>query len=118
MQEFDVISDKAKNFISALLLRKQSRRLSVRDCLEHPWLKHHEDLDRNKVVLNTENHRKYLARRRWQRCGQAIRAMKRMSGLMLRKQSVDDEEITQDNYPPNYVSTYEWKIKSAASKKN
>jgi hypothetical protein len=31
-------------------------------------------------VIKTDNLRKFLARRRWQRCGQAIRAMKRMSG--------------------------------------
>ena len=30
-------------------------------------------------VIKTDNLRKFLARRRWQRCGQAIRAMQRMS---------------------------------------
>ena len=33
-----------------------------------------------KTFKKCPNFRKFLARRRWQRCGQAIRAMKRMSG--------------------------------------
>ena len=33
-----------------------------------------------KTFKKFPNFRKFLARRRWQRCGQAIRAMKRMSG--------------------------------------
>jgi hypothetical protein len=45
--------------------------------LEHPWLL---EQDIGHSVIKTENLRKFLARRRWQRCGQAIRAMKRMSG--------------------------------------
>ncbi|XP_023328348.1 myosin light chain kinase, smooth muscle isoform X2 [Eurytemora carolleeae] len=53
-------------------------------CLDDPWLLE-KDIGSN--VLKTDNLRKFLARRRWQRCGQAIRAMKRMSGLMLKRQS-------------------------------
>ena len=37
-------------------------------------------------VIKTDNLKKFLARRRWQQCGQAIRAMKRMSSkLQLKK---------------------------------
>ena len=53
-------------------------------CLEHPWLL---EQDIGYSVIKTDNLRKFLARRRWQRCGQAIRAMKRMSGEELSKSS-------------------------------
>ena len=39
--------------------------------------------------------RKYLARRRWQKCGQAIRAIERMTGLMKRS-GLSNSNINRD----------------------
>jgi len=76
--EFDDISANAKDFIASLLKKNQNGRMTAKMCLDHPWLL---EQDISHTVIKTENLRKFLARRRWQRCGQAIRAMKRMSGL-------------------------------------
>ncbi|XP_076069474.1 uncharacterized protein LOC143041462 [Oratosquilla oratoria] len=35
---FDHISQEAKDFISVLLVKKPSERMSVNDCLDHPWM--------------------------------------------------------------------------------
>ncbi|XP_059080354.1 myosin light chain kinase, smooth muscle-like isoform X1 [Tigriopus californicus] len=84
--EFDSITQEAKDFIALLLIKTPGKRMSAEKCLEHPWLTTSEKLEMKKKI-NTAKLRKFLARRRWQRCGQAIRAMKRMSGLMLKRRS-------------------------------
>ncbi len=63
-------------FLESLQVKK-FRLCVYAQCLEHPWLL---EQDIGHSVIKTDNLRKFLARRRWQRCGQAIRAMKRMSG--------------------------------------
>jgi len=37
--------------------------------------------DLSKRIIKTDNLKAFLARRRWQRCGQAIRALQRLKGL-------------------------------------
>jgi len=88
-EEFDVISDNAKDFINCLLKEKPKLRMTAQQCLSHGWLL---EQDIGSSVIKTENLRKFLARRRWQRCGQAIRAMSRMSGLMKRRGSNSSAE--------------------------
>lgn len=36
------LSSSVQNFIKKLLVRKPEGRMSLKDCLEHPWLKHYE----------------------------------------------------------------------------
>ena len=47
--------------------------------LGHAWLAAPRPGTGEGLVIRTENLRKYLARRRWLRCGQAIRAVTRLS---------------------------------------
>lgn len=74
-QEFDVISSSAKEFISSLLQKSPAKRLTASECLSHPWLSADGDDDdkEHEARINKANLRRFLARRRWQRCGQAIR---------------------------------------------
>jgi len=98
-EEFDDISENAKDFINCLLKDKPKLRMTAEQCLEHSWLL---EKDIGQTVIKTENLRKFLARRRWQRCGQAIRAMSRMSGMMKRRGSNSSTESLQgsrDNSP-------------------
>ena len=71
-----MVTPEAKAFITSLLLKSGPARLSAKDCLKHDWLcksdKDLEDLS-NVKMTNKANLKKFLARRRWQRCGQAIR---------------------------------------------
>eukprot|EP00092_Neocalanus_flemingeri_P102821 GFUD01131530.1.p1 GENE.GFUD01131530.1~~GFUD01131530.1.p1 ORF type:complete len:330 (-),score=76.47 GFUD01131530.1:85-1074(-) len=91
--EFDIISENGKDFITQLLKNKMSKRMTASQCLDHGWL-----LEQNigHHVINTENLRKFMARRRWQ----AIRAVKKMSGLLLRKRSTQ-ELLTSLSSPPD-----------------
>ena len=54
-------------------------RLSASECLKHPWLNVPMNVFDNSVKnLETGYLRRYLARRRWKRCFNAIVAMNRM----------------------------------------
>ncbi|XP_023322936.1 myosin light chain kinase, smooth muscle isoform X2 [Eurytemora carolleeae] len=84
VREFNIISADAKDFIRRLLVKNRRHRLSASQCLEHPWLLQE---NMNEAVISTANLKRYLARMRWQRCGQAIRAMKRVSSLILERRA-------------------------------
>jgi len=77
--EFGDISKDARSFISKLLLKNMTERLTAEQCLTDPWLKVNESVE--ETVIKTENLRRYLVRRRWIRCGQAIKAANRLSGM-------------------------------------
>jgi serine/threonine protein kinase len=73
-QEFDNISQDAKDFISSILVKDPKERATAQDCQNHKWLKNaKQESEKYTTAINTTNLRKFLARRRWQRCGQAIR---------------------------------------------
>jgi len=83
--EFDNITNEAKDFISSLLTRRPHMRLNAVASLQHDWLQGEEEIT---VMLSTEKLRHWVTRRRWQRCSKAIRAMKKMSDLMIRRRSL------------------------------
>jgi len=83
--EFDNITSEAKDFISSLLTRRPHLRLTAVASLLHDWLQGEEEIT---VMLSTEKLRHWVTRRRWQRCSKAIRAMKKMSDLMIRRRSL------------------------------
>jgi len=78
LEEFDSISENAQDFISCLLKKSPRTRLDASQCLEHSWLM---EKDLSQRVIKTEKLKAFLARRRWQRCGQAIRALSRLRTL-------------------------------------
>ncbi|XP_039306923.1 titin isoform X3 [Solenopsis invicta] len=79
-EAFDAISNDAKNFISGLLIKRKDSRMSATQCLKHPWIIQ-EATTMSKVVLPTEKLKKFIIRRKWQKTGNAIRALGRMVTL-------------------------------------
>jgi serine/threonine protein kinase len=77
--QFKEVSPSAIDCISQLLTLEPTKRLTTTQCLEHNWLTT-VYLDTIKT-LETQLIRKYLARRRWQRWFNAIRAMNRMKSF-------------------------------------
>ena len=55
--------------------------------LSHPWLRVKDTTEA--AVIKTENLRRYLARRRWVRAGNAVRAIVRIKSLV----TVEEEEL-------------------------
>ena len=72
------ISDEAKEFIQDLLVQNPGDRMSAKACLEHPWLTSDADYVDILYTLETSWMKQLLARRRWQRWYNAVRAMQRI----------------------------------------
>ncbi|XP_067210466.1 uncharacterized protein [Linepithema humile] len=79
-EAFDAISDNAKSFISGLLIKRKETRMSATQCLEHPWMAQ-QTAAMSRVALPTEKLKKFIIRRKWQKTGNAIRALGRMTIL-------------------------------------
>ncbi|XP_062908318.1 myosin light chain kinase, smooth muscle-like isoform X1 [Mobula hypostoma] len=81
-EAFDEISEDAKDFISGLLKKDMKQRLNCNQCLEHKWLK--KDVKNMAVKkLSKERMKKYMARRKWQKTGHAVRAIGRLSSMAM-----------------------------------
>ncbi|XP_037955655.1 myosin light chain kinase, smooth muscle-like [Teleopsis dalmanni] len=80
-EAFDCISQEAKDFIGSLLIHRKERRLTAKECLKSKWLTqgHDENLSNNKIC--TDKLKKFIIRRKWQKTGNAIRALGRMATL-------------------------------------
>nr|XP_039266508.1 muscle M-line assembly protein unc-89-like [Styela clava] len=79
-EAFDDISYEAKDFIRKLLVKRLNQRYTVDKALEHKWLK--KDINKmQKSKLNTKNLKRFLARRKWQKTGNAVRALGRLASL-------------------------------------
>ncbi|XP_050422462.1 titin homolog isoform X2 [Adelges cooleyi] len=79
-EAFDAISQDAKDFISSLLIKRKEKRLTAKECLKHKWLAQ-QDMDMRCVILSTDKLKKFIIRRKWQKTGNAIRALGRMATL-------------------------------------
>uniref|UniRef100_A0A2S2P561 Myosin light chain kinase, smooth muscle n=1 Tax=Schizaphis graminum TaxID=13262 RepID=A0A2S2P561_SCHGA len=64
-EAFDAVSQDAKDFISALLIKRKELRLTARECLKHKWLAQ-QDMDMSCVILSTDKLKKFIIRRKWQ----------------------------------------------------
>nr|XP_045002835.1 myosin light chain kinase, smooth muscle isoform X1 [Jaculus jaculus] len=81
-EAFDEISDDAKDFISNLLKKDMKERLNCTQCLQHPWLmKDTKNMEAKK--LSKDRMKKYMARRKWQKTGNAVRAIGRLSSMAM-----------------------------------
>ncbi|XP_062972742.1 myosin light chain kinase, smooth muscle isoform X2 [Elgaria multicarinata webbii] len=81
-EAFDEISDDAKDFISNLLKKDMKDRLDCTQCLQHPWLqKDTKTMEAKK--LSKDRMKKYMARRKWQKTGNAVRAIGRLSSMAM-----------------------------------
>ncbi|XP_043930851.1 myosin light chain kinase, smooth muscle isoform X2 [Protopterus annectens] len=81
-EAFDEISEDCKDFISGLLKKDMKNRLSCSQSVEHPWLQKDVTTMAAKK-LSKDRMRKYLARRKWQKTGNAVRAIGRLSSLAM-----------------------------------
>ncbi|KAH8390355.1 hypothetical protein KR200_010964 [Drosophila serrata] len=86
-EAFDCVSQEAKDFISQLLVHRKEERLSAQQCLESKWLcqRHDDNLSNNKIC--TDKLKKFIIRRKWQKTGNAIRALGRMANLSVSRRN-------------------------------
>ncbi|XP_050702039.1 myosin light chain kinase, smooth muscle-like isoform X1 [Eriocheir sinensis] len=101
---FDAISDDAKDFITSLLIHKKENRLTAEQCFNHPWLAQTE-ADMNKVVISTDKLKKFIIRRKWQKTGNALRALGRITSLTNRRSSQPSSPTRLTPLPENQTQT-------------
>ncbi|KAK3082773.1 hypothetical protein FSP39_005075 [Pinctada imbricata] len=85
-EAFDEISGTAKDFINKALIKDKIKRMTVDQCLEHRWLGQAERNSSKKLRQSLRNLKQFMARRKWQKMGNAIRAVGRMSSAMQKLQ--------------------------------
>ncbi|KAJ7380105.1 hypothetical protein OS493_010816 [Desmophyllum pertusum] len=73
---FDDLSHDAMEFIEGLLVKEPSERLTIEECFQHSWIKDTHDTG---AKINTQNHKAFLAKRRWKKSVNALLAVRRMS---------------------------------------
>uniref|UniRef100_A0A182IQ33 Myosin light chain kinase n=1 Tax=Anopheles atroparvus TaxID=41427 RepID=A0A182IQ33_ANOAO len=101
-EAFDLVSDEAKEFIAGLLRGRQEERLTAQHCLQSEWLslKGGDNVGVNQI--RTDKLKKFIIRRKWQKTGNAIRALGRMANLSAsRRVSV----IPRDSNPETGATT-------------
>ncbi|OAD58520.1 Myosin light chain kinase, smooth muscle [Eufriesea mexicana] len=105
-EAFDAISNDAKDFISGLLVKRKESRMSARECLEHPWMAQHAEA-MSRIALPTEKLKKFIVRRKWQKTGNAIRALGRMAILSAnsRRSPTATAESSPTSDPPNPIDS-------------
>uniref|UniRef100_A0A803JYF6 Myosin light chain kinase n=1 Tax=Xenopus tropicalis TaxID=8364 RepID=A0A803JYF6_XENTR len=81
-EAFDEISEEAKNLISSLLKKDMKNRLNCTQCLQHSWLQQ-DTATMEAKKLSKDRMKKYMARRKWQKTGHAVRAIGRLSSMAM-----------------------------------
>ncbi|NWR56909.1 MYLK2 kinase, partial [Bucorvus abyssinicus] len=68
-ETFESISDEAKDFVSNLIIKEKSARMSAGQCLEHPWLNNLAEKAKrcNRRLKSQVLLKKYVMRRRWKK---------------------------------------------------
>ncbi|XP_026092802.1 myosin light chain kinase 3 [Carassius auratus] len=80
---FEHVSAEARDFVSNLLIRERSGRLSATQCLKHPWLNNiTEKAKSTNIVLKSQVLlKKYMARRMWKKNYIAVAAANRFKKI-------------------------------------
>uniref|UniRef100_A0A672K612 Myosin light chain kinase 2, skeletal/cardiac muscle-like n=1 Tax=Sinocyclocheilus grahami TaxID=75366 RepID=A0A672K612_SINGR len=80
---FKHVSAEARDFVSNLLIRERSGRLSATQCLKHPWLNNiTEKAKSSNIVLKSQVLlKKYMARRMWKKNYIAVAAANRFKKI-------------------------------------
>ncbi|XP_015910171.1 myosin light chain kinase, smooth muscle [Parasteatoda tepidariorum] len=79
-ESFSNISQVAKDFISKLLIKDLTRRMTATQGLKHPWLKKGEP--KKDTKLDKKRLKRFVIRRRWQKAVNALLALKAMGATI------------------------------------
>ncbi|KAM6378594.1 myosin light chain kinase 2, skeletal/cardiac muscle isoform 2-T2 [Pluvialis apricaria] len=68
-ETFESVSDEAKDFVSNLIIKEKSARMSAGQCLQHPWLNNLAEKAKrcNRRLKSQVLLKKYVMRRRWKK---------------------------------------------------
>lgn len=99
IEDWETVSDEAKDFINCLLVVDPSKRYTTDQALEHPWLKVDSDsLSRRSLENNLKSFKVYLSRRKFRSAVLTVMAIKKMQNLAKHeeeKETVGDEILPE-----------------------
>ncbi|KAM5245914.1 myosin light chain kinase 2, skeletal/cardiac muscle [Ctenodactylus gundi] len=82
-ETFEAVSEEAKDFVSNLIVKDQSARMSAAQCLAHPWLNNLAEKAKrsNRRLKSQILLKKYLMKRRWKKNFIAVSAANRFKKI-------------------------------------
>uniref|UniRef100_A0A6I8N8L6 Myosin light chain kinase 2, skeletal/cardiac muscle n=1 Tax=Ornithorhynchus anatinus TaxID=9258 RepID=A0A6I8N8L6_ORNAN len=82
-ETFEMVSPEAKDFVSHLIVKDQSERMTAAQCLEHPWLNDLAEKARrcNRRLKSQILLKKYVMKRRWKKNFIAVSAANRFKKI-------------------------------------
>uniref|UniRef100_UPI00358E46A6 death-associated protein kinase 1-like n=1 Tax=Myxine glutinosa TaxID=7769 RepID=UPI00358E46A6 len=89
---FDQTSDLAKDFIQKLLVKDPRKRMTVEECLAHPWIKPKDTtqaLSRKASAVNMHKFKKFHARRKWKQSVRIISLCQQLSRSFLSRSNMN-----------------------------
>ncbi|KAL8616676.1 hypothetical protein ACOMHN_031658 [Nucella lapillus] len=89
---FNSTSELAKDFIEKLFIRNPRKRLTVDECLSHPWIKpkeQREAIARRSAMINIDNFKSFMARKRWKQSMRVVSLCNRLSRSIQLRKSMD-----------------------------
>uniref|UniRef100_A0A1A8M9I2 non-specific serine/threonine protein kinase n=3 Tax=Nothobranchius TaxID=28779 RepID=A0A1A8M9I2_9TELE len=99
-QYFDSTSAMAKDFVTKLLVKNPSERMTAEDCLLHPWIKpitRIQAVHRHRSSINIKNFKRFNARRKWKMSYNMVWMCNRFVNLkLLCKGSTDPDPLQRD----------------------
>ncbi|XP_063073323.1 myosin light chain kinase, smooth muscle [Engraulis encrasicolus] len=112
---FEEISEEAKDFISSLLKKAMKARLTCVQCLDHKWLKQ-DTAKMEAKQLSKEALKKYILRRKWQKTGNAVRAISRFHSMgMLGGGAGPKKSPTDEDAPSPFLESLEDESRTPAA---
>ncbi|KAG7523503.1 death-associated protein kinase 2 isoform X2 [Solea senegalensis] len=92
---FSNTSELAKSFIRQLLEKDTRKRLTIRDALNHPWIKPlnpRQAMVKRLSVVNLENFRRQYARRRWKLSFRIVALCNHLTRIMKKGQKLPEQD--------------------------
>ncbi|GFR67462.1 death-associated protein kinase 1 [Elysia marginata] len=89
---FSNTSELAIDFIEKLFVKIPKKRATVDDCLNHPWIRPKEPqelIKRQSAVINIDNFKAFMARKRWKQSMRMVSLCNRLSKSILLRKSAD-----------------------------
>ncbi|KAI5730222.1 hypothetical protein M8J76_011412 [Diaphorina citri] len=80
-EAFEALSEDAKDFISSLLVKRKEKRLTAKQCLSHLWIAQKDSSPGVNKIISTDKLKKYIYRRKWQKTGNALLALRKMAKM-------------------------------------
>ncbi|KAG7477235.1 hypothetical protein MATL_G00092010 [Megalops atlanticus] len=84
-------SSLAKDFITRLLVKDPKKRMTIQDCLQHPWIKPKDTqqaLSRKESAVNMEKFKRFTVRRKWKQSVRLISLCNRLSKSFLSRSNM------------------------------